>query len=131
VELPFLQRVCPGLTILPVAVGRATAGDVASFIGALDALVVVSTDLSHYHPDARARALDRRTADAVVARDPMGIDDGAACGVFALRGLVEHARRNALDVELLDLRTSADTSGDAARVVGYGAFSFSARPPVA
>jgi AmmeMemoRadiSam system protein B len=130
VELPFLQRACPGLAILPVAVGRATAGDVASFVDEFGALVVVSTDLSHYYADARARVLDRRTADAVIARRPMEIDDDAACGVFALRGLVEHARRNALDVELLDLRTSADTSGDTARVVGYGAFSFSARPPV-
>jgi hypothetical protein len=126
VELPFLQRVCAGLEILPVAVGRTTAGDVASFVDELDALVVVSTDLSHYHPDARARALDRRTADSVVARDPAGIDDEAACGAFALRGLVEHARRRELDAELLHLETSADTAGDAERVVGYGAFAFHA-----
>jgi AmmeMemoRadiSam system protein B len=128
VELPFLQRACPaGLEILPVAVGRSTAAAVAALVEALDALVVVSTDLSHYHPDAVARTLDRRTADAVVDRDPSGIADDAACGVFALRGLVEHARRHELDGELLDLRTSADTAGDAGRVVGYGAFAFRAR----
>jgi MEMO1 family protein len=129
VELPFLQRVCAErLEILPVAVGRTTQGDVASFVDALDALVVVSTDLSHYHPDAQARVLDRRTAEAVLACDPTLIGDDAACGVFALRGLVEHARRNDLSVELLDLRTSADTFGDPARVVGYGAFAFHAPP---
>jgi AmmeMemoRadiSam system protein B len=132
VELPFLQRACgEGLEILPVAVGRTTVEDVASVIAELDAIVVVSTDLSHFQPEERARMLDRRTAEAVVARDPLGIDDDAACGVYALRGMLEHARREDLDVELLDLRTSADASGDARRVVGYGAFSFSTKPPVA
>jgi MEMO1 family protein len=127
VELPFLQRACSeGVEVLPVAVGRSPAAEVASFIDELDALVVVSTDLSHYHPDARARELDRRTADAVVSRDSSAIADDAACGVFALRGLVEHARRDELEVELLALATSADTAGDRERVVGYGAFAFSA-----
>jgi hypothetical protein len=43
--------------------------------------------------------------------------------VYALRGLVEYARRADLEVRLLDLRTSADTAGDSDRVVGYGAFA--------
>jgi MEMO1 family protein len=131
VELPFLQRACSeGLEILAVAVGRSGAGEVASFLDALDGLLIVSTDLSHSHPDAVARELDRRTAGAVVARDPDGVGDDAACGVFALRGLAEHARRQELGVELLDLRTSADGGGgDAQRVIGYGAFAL--REPVA
>jgi AmmeMemoRadiSam system protein B len=125
VELPFLQRVCPDrLEILPVAVGRTAPGAVASFLAKLDALVVVSTDLSHYHPDTRAREIDRRTADAIVDRDTTAIADAAACGVFALRGLVEYARRRELRVEVMALRTSADTAGDRASVVGYGAFAF-------
>ena len=123
--LPFLQRVCPDrLEILPVAVGRTAPGEVASFLAKLDALLVVSTDLSHHHPDARAREIDRRTANAVVDRDARAIADAAACGVFALRGLVEYARRHGLRVEVLALRTSADTAGDRASVVGYGAFAF-------
>jgi AmmeMemoRadiSam system protein B len=124
VQLPFLQRACPEWPeILPIAVGRASPGDVASLIDALGSFVVVSTDLSHYHDAGTAARLDRETADAVVARKPTEISSAAACGAFALRGLVEHARQNDLDVELLDLRTSADTAGDAGRVVGYGAFA--------
>jgi hypothetical protein len=124
VELPFLQRACPeGLEILPVAVGRARAEEVAALIESLDALVVVSTDLSHYHDHETAREIDGQTAEAVVRRDPGAIGDTSACGVFALRGLVEHARRADLEVELLDLRTSADTAGDPERAVGYGAFA--------
>jgi AmmeMemoRadiSam system protein B len=123
VELPFLQRACPdGLEILPVAVRHATPAEVAYLIAALDALVVVSTDLSHYFDHSTAQRLDRETAEAVVARRPADIRDDRACGVDALRGLVEHARRLDLPIELLDLRTSADTAGDRSSVVGYGAF---------
>jgi hypothetical protein len=124
VELPFLQRACPeGLEILPVAVGRATAEDVARLIEALDALVAVSTDLSHYHDAATAARLDRVTADAVVRREVGAIHADAACGIYALRGLVAHARREDFEIELLDLRTSADTAGTPESVVGYGAFA--------
>ena len=133
VELPFLQRACPDeLEVLPVAVGRTRAEEVAALIEALDAFVVVSTDLSHYLDDARARQVDGETAEAIVRRDPGAIGDDAACGVFALRGLVEHARKRDLEVELLDLCTSADTGGGPERVVGYGAFAVSSlsRHPV-
>jgi hypothetical protein len=124
VELPFLQRACAdGLEIVPVAVGRAAPAGVAGLIEALDALVVVSTDLSHYLDHATAQRLDRETAAAVVGRTPGAIGADRACGVFALRGVVEHARRAGLEIELLDLRTSADTAGEPERVVGYGAFA--------
>ena len=126
VQLPFLQRVLgAGLTVLPVAVGASEPGEIATMIEALadDAVIIVSTDLSHYHDHATARQLDRRTADAVLAREPGSIGPEDACGVFALRGLVELARRRRLQTELLDLRTSAETAGDPLRVVGYGAFA--------
>lgn len=128
VELPFLQRACrEGLEILPIAVGHASAEDVAGLIEAIDALVVVSTDLSHHHDAATASRLDSETADAVVRREASAIHPDAACGVFALRGLIEHARRADLQVELLDLRSSADTAGTPESVVGYGAFALSDR----
>jgi AmmeMemoRadiSam system protein B len=128
VQLPFLQRVAgPALAVLPVAVGAAHPDDVATLIGALlsvpGTLLVVSTDLSHYHDHGTARALDARTAEAVVAGDPAAIGSEAACGVHALRGAVAYARRRGHRFEVLDLRTSADTAGDPSRVVGYGAFA--------
>ena len=124
VELPFLQRTCErGLEILPVAVGSTVSSDVVRLLDALDAFVVASTDLSHYLSDDAARRRDRETADAVVRREPHAIRDGDACGIFALRGLVELAKLRRLGVELLDLRTSAEATGDRSRVVGYGAFA--------
>lgn len=133
VQLPYLQRL--GVqSVLPVAVGSTEPGQVADLIGAVrawspDALIVTSTDLSHYHESETARSLDRRTADAVVARDVDAIGPQDACGVFALRGAIDWCRREDLGVQILDLRNSADTAGDTARVVGYGAFRvFSSSP---
>jgi hypothetical protein len=125
VQVPFLQRVVgERLRILPVAVGRADASAVAAILAGVPAdLVVISTDLSHYLDQASARAVDRRTAEAVVARDPASIGPNEACGVFALRGAVAHAAAVGMPIRLLDLRTSGDTAGDADSVVGYGAFA--------
>jgi len=127
VELPFLQRRAASLGVLPIAVGP-DLDHAAALLTALDseALIVVSTDLSHYHDDRTARALDRRTAEAVLALDAGAIRDRDACGADALRGLLLHARRSGWVCTLLDLATSADTSGDARNVVGYGAFAFTA-----
>jgi AmmeMemoRadiSam system protein B len=128
VHVPFLQRTLqPDTTLVPVLVGQVAAGAVTNVIDALwqdeSTAVVLSTDLSHYYDHATASRLDRRTAEAIVRADPSGIGEGDACGRFALRGLLELARRRGLQVRLLDLRTSADTAGDSSRVVGYGAFA--------
>lgn len=127
VQLPFLQ-VCLGeVPVLPLAVGRVAPERVADALeqvwGGEETLVVVSTDLSHYHDHDTAVGLDRRTAAAIVDRRPDRLGPGDACGVVAVQGLLLVAARRGLGVELLDLRTSADTAGDPDRVVGYGAFA--------
>lgn len=128
VHLPFLQVVLGGdVAVLPLVVGEVGPLEVADVLervwGGPETLVVVSTDLSHYHDHDAAVALDRETAAAVVARRPGAVGTRAACGAFPLRGLLVVARRKDLAVELLDLRTSADTAGGPDRVVGYGAFA--------
>jgi AmmeMemoRadiSam system protein B len=131
VHLPFLQRVLgpSGWSLLPVVVGRAEADVVADLLlsvwGGPETLIVVSTDLSHYHSHDTARNLDALTAGAILARRASAIRPSDACGVYPLRGLLVVAERLGLDLTLLDLRTSADTAGEPSRVVGYGAFSVS------
>jgi AmmeMemoRadiSam system protein B len=139
VQFPFLQRVlADGWTCVPIAAGTATAEHVADCLDVLTdpsapdstgrpaTLVVASTDLSHYLDQASAQRQDRRTAQAIVDRDHSAVDDLDACGAVVVRGLLAWARRHRHGVHLLDLRTSADTAGDPARVVGYGAFTLSA-----
>lgn len=131
VQLPFLQRrLAPGFTVLPVVVGRVAADDVAAALERLwdepGAFVVVSSDLSHYLDHETARRIDRTTAAAIVAVDPDAIAPDRACGAYPIRGLLTLVRRRELLVELLDLRTSGDTSGSTHSVVGYGAFRVTA-----
>jgi MEMO1 family protein len=127
VQLPFVQRVLGAVPVLPLVVGDATTAEVAAVLDAVwdapETLVVVSSDLSHYLDRATATTRDRRTAAAIVACMPEQVRDDDACGAGPIRGLITVARRRGLDVQLLDLRTSADTVGDPAHVVGYGAFT--------
>jgi AmmeMemoRadiSam system protein B len=127
VQLPFIRTVLGQVRVLPLLVGEVAAARVAELLETVwtgpESVAIVSTDLSHYHDHASAQRLDRETATAICACDPSGVARDRACGIYALRGLLEAARRHSLAVRLLDVRTSGDTSGDLTRVVGYGAFA--------
>jgi MEMO1 family protein len=129
VQLPFLQRAVPAASVVPVAVGEAGTDEVADVAAAAGSgtVLLCSTDLSHYLPDADARRQDARTAAAIEALAPDRIGVRDACGVFALRGTLAWAGRGGLVARRLALSTSADTAGDPSRVVGYPAFVF--EPP--
>ena len=134
VQLPFLQRWLADFTLVPLAVGDASAAEVAEVIerlwGGEETLVVVSSDLSHYHRYDDARAIDAATVRAILAGDT-GLDHEQACGATPIAGLLEVVRRRGLEPQLLDLRNSGDTAGDRSRVVGYAAIAFCPSAPVA
>jgi hypothetical protein len=125
VQLPFLQTLLGQFTLLPLVVGHCDAQAVASVLDALwggpETLVVVSTDLSHFHNYDDCQRLDRVTCERLQAKDT-ALSGRDACGAFALNGLMRSSHCQALQVELLDLCNSGDTAGDKDRVVGYGAF---------
>lgn len=127
VHLPFLQSVLDRFTLVPLAVGYAEAPQVAEVLetlwGGPETLIVVSSDLSHYHAYPAAQAIDQRTAEAILQLDT-DITHDQACGATPVIGLNLAARRRRLRPQLLDLRNSGDTAGDRGRVVGYGAFAF-------
>lgn len=127
VQLPFLQEALGSFRLLPIVAGDATAQEVAQVIecawGGPETLIVVSSDLSHYHDSATARRLDAVTSAAIEALRPEGLDEGSACGRVPVRGLLVGARRHGLAARTLDLRNSGDTAGPRDRVVGYGAYA--------
>jgi AmmeMemoRadiSam system protein B len=127
VQLPFLQSVLEDFTIVPFAVGYATPDEVAAVIDLLwdgpETLILVSSDLSHYHPYADAQRRDSRTADDILHLRLL-LDHEQACGATPINGLIETAQRRGLKPILLDLRNSGDTAGDKSRVVGYASFAF-------
>jgi AmmeMemoRadiSam system protein B/AmmeMemoRadiSam system protein A len=127
VQLPFLQTVLGGFELLPLAVGEASAEEVAEVIerlwGGPETLILISSDLSHYLPYDEARRIDGATAQAIVGFDTR-ISHTQACGATPLTGALLAARRRGLSASPLDLRNSGDTAGGRNRVVGYGSFAF-------
>ncbi len=127
VQLPFLIEVFAHFTLVPLAVGRASAAAVCEVLerlwGGAETLIVVSSDLSHYLPDEAARAADAATTRAILDLQPLS-DHRQACGATPINGLLLAARRRGLQAKLIDLRNSGDTAGDKARVVGYASFAF-------
>ncbi len=127
VQLPFLQLMLTRqFTVVPLAVGHATAVDVAGVLDAVwgggETLIVVSSDLSHYHDYATACRLDARTVHAIERLAWEELRPEAACGCGAIQGLLLAAGRRGLHVRAVDVRNSGDTAGPRDRVVGYGAF---------
>lgn len=127
VQLPFLQRILNNFSLLPLLVGQANADQVAQVIElALNdpqAIIIVTTDLSHYHSYADAKTLDAATNSQILDMNPEAIKQDQACGRLPLAGLLLEAKRQGWGTRLLDLRNSGDTAGSRDQVVGYGAYA--------
>ena len=126
VQVPFLQSVLDDFTLLPFAVGAATPAQVAEVLdllwGGPETLILISSDLSHFHTYASAQGIDQGTVGEILAFEP-SIEHEQACGATPINGLLLCARRRGMAIELLDLRNSGDTAGDRSRVVGYASFA--------
>jgi AmmeMemoRadiSam system protein B len=127
VQLPFLQTVLDDFKLIPLAVGDASPEEVAEVLeklwGGPETLIVISSDLSHYHSYRRAQSVDRKTVDTILdLRELTSYEQ--ACGAAPINGLLLTACHHGLKPHLLDLRNSGDTAGDKQRVVGYAAFAF-------
>jgi MEMO1 family protein len=125
VQLPFLQKVLGEFALAPFAVGRASVQEVAEVIARLwggpETLIVVSTDMSHYHSYEQARAIDGATIERIAAF-ATDIDHEEACGATPLNGLLFTSKNRNLSLKLLSACNSGDTAGGKGRVVGYSSF---------
>ena len=148
VELPFMQRIFPQDTyrIVPIIFGELSEQEIQRFTERLDqiigdrtdVLLVVSTDLSHYHDDAIAQRMDAHTMQLLHAGDPHALwaahqDQSAElCGYAPAMIALQYAQRHQWrGMEVLRYTHSGDMGGDNVRVVGYMAGMITApRPPV-
>ena len=142
-QLPFLQRVLPGTPIVPLVMGqqrRDTAyelGDaIAAAVTGRRAVIVASTDLSHYQPATVALALDSKVIDRVGRFDTDGLmalleaAPDHACGGGPTVSVMRAARRlGAADARVLKYGDSGDVSGDKSAVVGYMAAALARLAP--
>lgn len=126
VHLPFLQTVLTDFKLLPLAVGMASAEEVADVLDAVwggpETLIVISSDLSHFHAYENAKRIDNATVQAILHGQPVTHEQ--ACGGTPVNGLSLAAQRHGLTPHLLDLRNSGDTAGDKSRVVGYASIAY-------
>lgn len=136
IELPFLQRVLKNkFKLLPIML-RAQEPEIALKLGAAlatllknkNAVIVASTDLSHFYDSKAANILDHEMLRRFESLDPDSIFQaeraakGFACGHTAVACMVWAARALGADqVKILKYATSGDVTGDHVSVVGYGA----------
>lgn len=136
IELPFLQRALAGsFRLIPVMVrdqsvpvARALGSALAAVLKGRSALLVASTDLSHFFTQQQADGLDAEMLRQVAAFDPAGVmrveeeGKGFACGRSALAAVLWAARDLGADTStVLHHATSGEVTGDYREVVGYGA----------
>jgi hypothetical protein len=136
VQIPFLQRTLDSFRIVPIVMGdqsRAASyalgkriAKVVSEAAGRKVLLVASTDLSHYHDQRSAEALDDRVLEALSAFDPDGLlrslaaHECEACGGGPTAAVMIASRELGADKAIvLKYATSGDVTGDKSQVVGY------------
>jgi MEMO1 family protein len=126
VQLPFLQLLFDDFTLLPLVLGSVAPEQVAAALaqvwGDAATLVLVSSDLSHYHTYMQAQQIDAATAATILRRETT-LAGEQACGAVGINGLTCLANQRQLPISEIARCNSGDTAGDRSRVVGYGAFA--------
>jgi AmmeMemoRadiSam system protein B len=126
VQLPFLQVLLEDFEILPLVAGAAEPDHVAAVLarvwGRDDTLILISSDLSHYHDYATAQLIDSETSAAIL-EGTSTLTGEQACGAVCINGLLHLAKEKQFSLSQIVRLNSGDTAGDRRRVVGYGAFA--------
>lgn len=145
VEIPFLQKAFSDFKIVPVMMGQPSFTLLEKFAAGLnkiigsrdDVLIVVSTDLSHYHPDVKARAMDAFAIKAITSLDAKAVWEGCRlrtvmemCGFVPMTAALLYARARGLNhAQMLRYANSGDVTGERDRVVGYTSVIIYGDPP--
>ena len=147
VQVPFIQKVLPGVPIVPMVIDASLGySDVKKIAKALAAvaksrniLFVASSDMSHFPSYKDAYEIDLRVLDKVADYDARGVIefndaimredvpglDCALCGSSALVAVMLTMKElKVKHVNVLPYANSGDVSGERHRVVGYGAAVF-------
>lgn len=127
VQIPFIYTFAPDAPIVPMLFGETNPARIAELIEASlqpDDLIIVSSDLSHYHSNEQAHRLDSHFVQAVLEGDARTVATGEACGQAPILTLMKIAQSRGWRPNLLDYHTSGDIAGDTSQVVGYAAIAY-------
>ncbi len=135
VQLPFLQYFSKDFTFVPISIGAVSYTELEELGQILARLIqassrrtmlVASSDMNHYEPDAATRVKDQKAIARILALDPRGLaevidrEQISMCGYAPAIAMLTAARElGATKGELAKYATSADAGGDPAAVVGY------------
>lgn len=132
VQIPFIEYVLPKTEVMPITYGEIEVSDLAKAIEEKwdeQSLIIVSSDLSHYHQAKKAEEIDRKTIEMVLKLDSQRLKNfGEACGLTGILALLEIARKRNWQPELWDYTHSGNITGDNSGVVGYAAMGFVSLP---
>lgn len=137
VQIPFLQRTLSGFRIVPILLGDCTTSDYEHIAEALhavikqrtDVLLVISSDLSHYHSADEAQAMDLMLLKDVQSGEPREFavhifeqkyEACGAAGITVLLFYLKHCTKP-VSIDVVKYAHSGDVTGDTSSVVGYGA----------
>jgi AmmeMemoRadiSam system protein B len=135
VQVPFLQYFKPDISIVPLVLSTAKPAaykEIGKAIAAaiketgIEALIVASSDMTHYEPHEQAKAKDQKAIEAILDLDSDELIQRISkygismCGYAPVVSLITAATElGAGKAELIKYQTSGETSGDYSSVVGY------------
>ncbi|MEA1954204.1 MAG: AmmeMemoRadiSam system protein B [Campylobacterota bacterium] len=123
VQMPFIQHYLPQAKVIELIYGDTSPLLLEKILLTLlsnkDNAIIISTDLSHFHTQHKAKQLDKYCLDAIKRVDIDQLKECEACGLLGVKTILNTAKQLGLRSKLLDYRTSADYSGDETQVVGY------------
>jgi AmmeMemoRadiSam system protein B/AmmeMemoRadiSam system protein A len=126
IEVPIIQTLFEKAKIIPVLVGKEDPEAIEKILEEYypdkKNGFVISSDLSHFLTDDKAKNLDNLTAQMIETGNVNGFRYEQACGAVGVVGLVMYANKNKYSLIRIDMTNSSSTTGDKSRVVGYGSW---------
>jgi hypothetical protein len=123
-QAPFVKHYFPNANIVEIVYGKMSHEELSLLIDEVledeENLLLISTDLSHFHTQEEANKLDNICLNAIDKKDISLFDKGCeACGKLGVKALIASAIKKDMNTKVLHYCTSYDTTKDASRVVGY------------
>ncbi len=131
IQIPFLQVTLKDFTIIPLVFGQMSTEEIKKIAEIIlnhvndSTLIIVSTDLSHYHPYDEAVSLDEGCIDAILSTEEGKAYEKEMCGKIPVLTIMEMAKKKRWSRRLLKYANSGDVTGDiTGGVVGYASIGF-------
>jgi AmmeMemoRadiSam system protein B len=119
-QIPFIKHYLPDAKVVEIVYGdidyKSLVPILKEIIDEPDTLIVISTDLSHFHTLEVANQIDNICIKGIKELNISTLEKGCeACGIIGVKAIVSVTNESLI----ADYRTSYDASGDSQRVVGY------------